>query len=333
MVGIREVARQAGVSATTVSRLLNEDETLVVMPETRERILKVVKDLDYQFDKKKKVKHTLAIVTPISEEEEIEDPYFRAIHLAILKKAKEQKIKVKEIFRINGQKALPNFSNYGAVIVIGHIAHEKMQQLQQQNSHIIVVDDPFAEGQFDYVGIDLESATRQQLDRLYEKGHRRIAFVGGYRKIAAPAGIEIKKDEVRLTAYLRWMKEHQLETYNCIYLGDWTPLDGMALTEDLIRQRPADLPTAIMAASDPIAVGIYRGLAKHQLKIPQQVAVVSFDNIEVSGFLNPPLSTVDLKTAELGERAAVLAIERIRGHHIKFAREILTAEICKRDSE
>ncbi|MHC5373229.1 LacI family DNA-binding transcriptional regulator [Enterococcus sp. LJL120] len=334
MVGIRDVAKRAQVSPATVSRLLNEDQTLSVTEETRQRVLAAVKELDYQVKKKIKRNASICIITPVSEEEEIDDPYFRAIRLGLTQEARQMKIAANRIFRLNEDKPLPEIDAFGAVIVMGHLAKELLAKLYQHNPNIIVVDDPLAEEKYDMVYVDIAKATENHLDRLYDKGHRNIAFIGGLRNsMQENHKFKISDDDIRAQTYRDWMVTRGLSENIQTYLAGWGPLDGMRLAEQLIEDHQDKLPTAILVASDPLAVGVYRALAKNDITIPDDIAVVSFDNVEVSEFMTPPLSTADLKTSEMGKAAIRLASEKIqevRGYPIGL---VIPAEIIVRESE
>ncbi|WP_303218979.1 LacI family DNA-binding transcriptional regulator [Enterococcus asini] len=339
MVGIRTVAKRAGVSAATVSRVLNEDKTLSVTKETKERIFEAV--AYYNYEKKARVtksKHVLSLITTVSEIKELEDPYFRSIRIGIQQQSDLSKITTKKVIRL-GEQALDyqDLRSSAAILVIGQVPVAMIRKIRAVNPHVVVVDDSrpeLLEIGADTVATDFPGATARQLDRLYSKGHRRIFFIGAQRTITDEAGQEMKENnDVRQLAYQQWMSAHDLQAEMKVYLGDWSTIEGLKVTEQLIRENQEKMPTAVMVASDPIAVGVYRGLQKHGYRVPEDVSVVSFDNIEMSEYLTPPLSTVNIETEELGKIAVRLAMERIQNQREVAVQVTLSNEIIQRDSE
>lgn len=335
MAGIRDVARRAGVSPTTVSRFLNEDSGLSITDETKKRIETAVAELSYVKGPAKRSRAaSVAIVTTVSEAEEIDDPYFRSIRLGIFEEAKKQKLAANRIFRLDSEFRSEELDSFGCVIILGHLEESFLEELYDHNSELIVVDDPYTSEKYETVYSDIEGAARQHLDRLYEKGHRNIAFIGGVRTAHLPNGsVTLDEEDVRTVTYKQWMMEKGLEDNIQLALGEWSTLSGMELTEAFLSEHKEKLPTAIMVASDPMAVGVYRAVQKAGLSIPEDTAMVSFDNIEVSEYLTPPLSTVELRTTELGRMAIRFAREKIDGVRSYPLRCIIPGKIIIRESE
>lgn len=338
MVGIRTVAKRAGVSTATVSRVLNEDKTLKVTEETKRKIEEAVSFYDYKKKvKNKKNAHSIGMISTVSEIMELEDPYFRAIRISIQKQAELSGIDLKQVIRLReGSLELDALADCDAILVIGQVVKEVIESIQQVNSHIVVIDDPSMKPglKVDAVDTDLRQATFQHLDRLYSKGHRDIVFIGGKRIPVDAQGNEVaSEDDNRLVAYKEWMRGKGLEdSINC-YIGDWGTLSGLKLTDDLLEEKKDQLPTAIMAASDPIAVGVYRSLQRKGIRIPEDISVVSFDNIEVAEYLTPSLSSVNIETEEIGKIAVRLAKERIDKLRTIPIRVLVDNEVIERESE
>ena len=338
MTGIRSVAKRAGVSTATVSRVLNQDKTLKVTDETKKKIEEAVRF--YNYKKKvsnKKVRHQISIITTVSEIKELDDPYFRSIRIGIQTQAKDSDIQLGEIIRLTEtQLNTSDLSESDAVLMIGQVLPEVIQEIAQKNPNIIVIDDPNIEPNLkvDAVYTDLRQSTFLQLDRLYEKGHRNIVFIGGKRIVLDITGEEhVFDDDSRCQAYIEWMKRKQLEGYIKTYLGEWSTLSALELTDLFLADYTEQLPTAIVAASDPIAVGVYRGLQRKGIQIPEDISIVSFDNIEVAEFLTPPLSSVNVETEEIGKFAVLLAKERIESKRTIPIKVLVDNQIIERDSE
>lgn len=335
MAGIRDVARAAGVSPATVSRVLNQDPRLSVTEETKRKIYAAVDELNYiKNENVKKPMVALALISTVTEADELEDPYFRRIRVGIEEEAKRQKINIHTIYRITDKIDFERIRKLAGTIIVGRIDERLMVEIQKVNPNIVVVDDYQDYAQVDSVYADLAGATRKQLERLYDKGHRSIALVGGYQFIKDRTGEVVRSEEdIRTTTYIEWMMRKGLAEYICTYEGNWTALDGMELSKQLLADKAGQLPTAIIAASDPIAVGVYRTLQKNQVKIPEDISIVSFDNVEVANYLTPSLSSVDVNTGEIGRMAVRLAKERAEGLRSVAVAVMIKGEIIVRESE
>ena len=103
--------------------------------------------------------------------------------------------------------------------------------------------------------------------------------------------------------------------------------------EELIQAQAQSLPSAIMVGNDPIAVGVYRALKKNNIRIPEDVSIVSFDNIEVAEYLTPSLSTVSIHTEEIGKLAVSLAKEMLTEDKKIPVHVIVSYEMIARESE
>jgi LacI family transcriptional regulator len=108
----------------------------------------------------------------------------------------------------------------------------------------------------------------------------------------------------------------------------------MQAADLLLKKHAQDkLPTAIMVGNDPIAVGVYRSLQKNGLHIPEDISIVSFDNIEVAEFLTPALNTVNVNTEEIGKLAVRMVNERIKEVRKVPIQVIVSNNIIVRESE
>lgn len=316
MVSIRDVARQAGVSPATVSRILNEDATLKVTADTRSRVIAVANKLQYRPDAKRRTagqagqqKLAVALISTFDEERELNDPYFRSIRTGIEHAAERWQMRIEMIFRlVDEQKDWSRLQNFGAVIIIGNPTDDLMAKIQALNVNVIVVDDDRPIQGYDIVHNDFSAQSYRVLDYLYDKGHRRIAFVGSDVALYDENGRAVDQHiDARHRVYDAWMAMHDLPKQT--HLVGWDTLKALEAVPEILAQKP----TAIMAASDPIAIGLYRGLQSQGISIPDEMAVISFDDIEVAGYLTPSLTTVHPEVEEMGKAALRLARERIVG--------------------
>ena len=338
MASIREIAKLAGVSPATVSRVLNADETMSVSPATRTRIIKVANQLNYHKvenlgpkSPKQSNKLSIAVIKTHSSKRENDDPYFRMIQEGIELEAGNWNFRL-ETLKL-GEVKLEQLAQFGAVLVIGAFTDETLADIHKVNQNLIVVDHHFASSRYDLVNTDFAKQTEQVLDYLYEQNHRHIAFIGGEIRTVDLNGQ--KRDmlaDVRTTAYEKWMMIHGLADNIQIKTGDWTMAFGVNAANELIEASGEHLPTAIISASDPISIGIYRALQLKNIAIPETISIFSFDDIEMAGFMSPPLSTAHIDSLEIGRVAVRLAKERISDGRQTALRVEVASEMIVRDS-
>ena len=179
----------------------------------------------------------------------------------------------------------------------------------------------------DWIGSNNRSGTKSAIDYLLDLGHRVIGCICGPQELA-PA-------RSRLTAYREAMapifQEEGLDMANYIHLGSFNFRGGTTGGMRLMNCNPR--PTAIFCSNDEQAVGLFRTIADLGLQIPRDVSVVGFDNIALAEMLNPRLTTVGQPIADLGERAILRVVERLRGEgSAPPSREMLPTTLQLRES-
>jgi LacI family transcriptional regulator len=157
----------------------------------------------------------------------------------------------------------------------------------------------------DTISVDNVAAARAAVGFLIERGHRRIGMVAG------EAGTPPREDRVR--GYVEALREKNLLFDRMLVRGaDFTEAGGYAATHELLRL--AERPTAIFAANDLMAMGALAALREARLHVPDDVAIIGFDDIPAARLVDPPLTTVAQYPERLGVRAAELLLERLAGH-------------------
>lgn len=309
MATVRDIAAKAGVSPATVSRVLNMDPTLNVTDETRVNVFKIAEELEYVPRNKRNPvpapeKKSIAIVSWLDYEREIEDPYYLSIRLAIEQKAGEYALSVRNCNLGNIDDSLK--SDEG-VIVLGRLSRQELREIYQYNEAIVIVDNNYAEPGFDYVGVDLADAMLEVLNCLYELGHRRIGYLGG-----TTTEVQKIRDFVdyRDIAYTDFMQEKGIYDETLIYEVKEFSF-RWAYKKILSVLRSGDLPSVILAGNDSMAIAAYRAIDECGLHIPEDISVVGFNDQPNAKYLVPSLTTVHIPTNFLGYTALDLLIDRI----------------------
>lgn len=328
MATIKDVAAMAGVSITTVSRVLNFDDTLNVASDTKKRIFEAAEKLDYSTSKQKKEKKkefSIGIVNWYSEGDEIKDPYFLSIRMAVEGRCTEKGIN----FSYLNLKA-DNFNkSIDGIIAIGKFGAYEVDEMKKVSNNIVFIDSSPNDLEFDSVVIDYQGGVKRALNYLKELGHFNIGYIGGEEYVENGS---TKIHDPRLDAYIDFMKSIKHFNKENIYIGRFLPEDGYSLMKKALKQE--NVPTAFFTASDPMAIGVYRALSEEGYKIPEDISIVGFDDIYTSKFLTPALTTVKVYTDFMGRIAVDTLMERIEGlwevcRKVVVPTKLLIRESCK----
>lgn len=318
MATIKEVAAQAGVSIATVSRVLNFDESLNVAEATKKRIFETAEALQYVPNSKRKSKEkpiTIGIAQWYTEEEELRDPYYLAIRIAVEKLCDKEKIEFRRITP-KYEKDMQD-KTFDGVIAIGKFGMNEVAYLKSLCKEIIFIDFSPEEELYDSVLTDYKRGTLKALRHLYELGHRHIGYIGGEEYIS---GQEKCIEDEREYAYLEFMKEKDLEEMQFVLKGEFKPEAGYALMKEALEK--ADYPTAFFVASDPMAIGAYKAVHEKGLVVGKDISIIGFDDIYTAQFLTPALTTVKVYTEFMAETAFETLKERLQSGR-KISKKIL----------
>ncbi len=297
MATIKDIAQKAHVSAATVSRILNQDESLSVTDQTRNRVLKIAEELNYTKKKPVKNKFTMGIFQWYSLFQELEDPYYQSIRIGIEHYCTKKQIEVIRAFRSDSNYA-EKLKKVDGLICIGKFNDAEIALFSSITPYVIFVDMKTKKIHCNTIVLDFQEAVIDILDYLTSLGHRHIAYLGGRESLSDDTFYL----EERRESFIQYCLRHNLCYEPYMKEGEFSAESGYQMTTELIKD--GTLPTAIFAASDPIAIGTMRALYEHGYRIPEDVSVVGFDDISIASFSNPPLTTVHTPTEFMGEYAA-----------------------------
>lgn len=330
MATIKDIASIVGVSISTVSRVLNFDETLNVTNITREKILKVADELDYVPLKNKKNKNKrckdIGIIYWYDYEEELGDPYYLSIRLAVEKKCNENNF---NLVKLTENSSNEDIKNVSGIIAIGRFNNETIEKLHSNNENIVFLDYCPDENKYDCVISDLEKATVKTLNYLYDLGHRKIAFVGGNLKEKNKYD-NLNNDE-RGSKYYEFMKCNDI--YKAEYFQKVEKYNfkcGYDMTKKVLEC--IEKPTALVVGNDTMAVGAYKAIAEANLSIPQDISVVAFNDQPSAKYMVPALTTVRIASEYLGSEAIDLLLDNINSNRQYNKKIVIPTELKIRES-
>lgn len=333
MATIKEIASLADVSISTVSRVLNFDETLNVSNSTREKILKIADELEYVTSKAKKSKNKgckdIGIIYWYNYEEELEDPYYLSIRLAAEKKCNENNL---NLVRLTENSDIDDINKVSGIIAIGKFNSNTIEKLSNANENIVFVDFSPNENKFDSVMADVGKATTEILTYLYKLGHRKIGFIGGKN----PESFSIKDAYIdeRSVKYKEFMIDNGIFNPSYIYITEkYTFKSGYNLMLKALTS--SNRPTAFFIGNDTMAIGAYKAIAESNLSVPDDISIVGFNDQPSAKYMIPALTTVRIQCEYLGISAVDLLLENLtsnRGYNKKviIPTEFKIRESCKR---
>jgi LacI family transcriptional regulator len=330
---IKEIASLAEVSISTVSRVLNFDETLNVSNSTRKKILKIADELEYIPLKAKKIKNKglkdIGLIYWYNYKEELEDPYYLSIRLAAEKKCNEHNL---NLIKLTENSDVDDISKVNGIIAIGKFNSETIEKLSNENENIVFVDFSPNENKFDSVLIDAGKATTKALTYLYELGHRKIGFIGG--KNTDNFSIEDIYIDERAVKYKEFMLEKDIYNPDYIYTTEkYTFKSGYNLMLKALKFE--NRPTAFFLGNDTMAIGAYKAISENNLSVPDDISIIGFNDQPSAKYMIPALTTVRIPSEYLGNAAVDLLLENLsfnRGYNKKviLPTEFKIRESCKR---
>lgn len=325
MVTIKDIADKAKVSPATVSRVLNHDDSLNVKETTRKRIFEIAEELEYSRKITKKVTKKLKIGTfySYSPEEELEDPYYLCIRLAIEKKIKQVGHKKCVLSLSTSQDTI---SSLDGVICTGTFTKKMLSTIESWNKPTVFIDTYSGTPQSDTITVDYKGAVQNILDEFIKNGHSKIGFIGGAPENPA----ESNEEDSRYIEFCDYLKRKGLYNESYIKICPYKAKSGRLLFKELYDEN--NLPTAIFASNDSVATGIYRAAYELGLDIPNDISVIGFNDIPGAKYMIPPLTTVRVYMEFMGEHAVEVLEHKIKDGRTIGVKVLVPTKLYVRDS-
>jgi len=329
-VTIKDVAKEAGVSYATVSHVINE--TRHVEPETEERVKKALKKLDYSPNIMARSlrggqSKTIGLIVPDTSNlffaeiaRKIEDIGFQQGYSVIIGNSDNDLNKQKNYIDTLIAK------NVDGVIFISTGSQELDLEIFPQNKiPIVVADRDMSLEIADVVLLNNKEGGYIATRHLAELGHKKIGCITGPNSLSPSME--------RVEGYKKALIDFDIIFHsNLIEVGDFQFKGGEQATDKLLKNNP-DI-TAIFVLNDMMAIGAMRAARRHGLVLPDDLSIVGFDNIELSEFITPSLTTIAQPFGEIASIAVRLLIERIQGNweNRKNQRKIFPPKLIIRES-
>lgn len=312
MATIKDIANKAGVSPATVSRVLNYDASLSVADETKKKVFEAAEELSYRKRPGKRYTgQKIAVVHWYTEKEELSDLYYLSIRLGIEQRCKQLDIDP-DIYFFN-KIADINAAEIEGIIAVGKFSAQQVKELTDINPAVVFVDYSPNEDKYDAVVIDFEKATQKIIDYFISTDHKEIGFIGGLELLK---GESEPLHDLREKTFRTYMQEKGLYDERFVYVGSFSVDDGYKLMARAIEELGDDLPTAFFTSSDVMAIGSLRALHEAGVAVPGRVSVIGINDMSISKYVYPSLSTIKVYTEIMGETAVDTLVERLEGRKI-----------------
>lgn len=295
------IARLAGVSRSTVSRVINDHPS--VRPEVREHVWQIIHQTGYQPHAAARSLATrrtqnIGVIIPESVTTLFADPFFSLFLSGVAAACNEKRYNLMlSLFSgpdgPNGvyERILHSASLDGVIVASATVDDPLVARLLRDGVPFVLVG-RHPDGRVPYVDVDNAGGARMATEHLIRLGHQRIATVTG------PLSMVSAQD--RLTGYKEALQAHRVPIDDALIAeGDYREGGGMAGARRLL----AASPTAIFAASDIMAIGVLKALHQEGLKVPRDIALVSFDDLPIATAVEPALTAVRQPIGRLGALA------------------------------
>lgn len=301
---IKDVAKLAGVSVSTVSRALSGK--VFVEEDTKQKVLAAVKELNYKPNVIARSLRegkfcTIALLVP-----DINSLFYPALMKDIEKAATQRGYSLILCNTNNDVKKekreIEMLSSRGVAGIVCLSVEDDIRHLQefQKNDNIpVVLINRDSEGRLGTISVDDEHGGYLMTKYLLEQGHRKIAGMFG--------SFEKKRFRERYNGCKRAMEEYEITDYKRYFIYDVDTIDE-ACQRSISMLEKEDRPTAFFASIDMMTMGIYSGIYQCGLKIPEDISVVGFDDIFVTKHMIPPLTTYHAPMKEIAEKAVDMLI-------------------------
>lgn len=327
-VTIKEVAREAGVSIATVSRVFNDSGP--VHDDTRQRIIDVARRLRYIPNGAARSlitskTQTLGVLLP-----DLHGEFFSEVIRGIDQMARQHGYHLLLSGSHNDRKEIEAALRAmlgrvdGLVIMYPDLDAAALQANLSEGLPVVLLNCRIEGDPFDAILIDNYGGAYAMTRHLLDYGHRRIALItGGPENFDAAERVRGYRDALR-EAGAAWSSELEAE-------GAFTERSGFEAVRPLLALSPR--PTAIFASNDSMAIGALSALREAGVHVPDEIAVVGFDDIRIAAYVSPPLSSVHVPIVELGARAVECLIEAVRDESRRaVCQEVLPTTLVIRDS-
>lgn len=342
-VTLKDIAKQAGVSISTVSRIINNDPNKKASKETSDKVWRIVQELGYlpNQNARKLIKghteespmQTKAIGCIFtSTADTYTDPFFSQIAMGIQQEVSNRGYVMGYSFSSYDMTDAALYNNISmnqvdGAIILGRFSKDVLKFFKTNIKNLVYAGVNYVDAGFDEVICDGYKGACKAIEHLISLGHKEIGFIG----TVGDHSISSVVNEHRYRAYLDTLSQNHINIDKDIICDtELSTLDAYESTKELLKKVTS--PTAFFCANDAVAIGAMKAIHEAGLKIPDDIAIVGLDDIEMASYVQPPLTTIHVPKEELGRFAVKILIDRIEGGHEMPVRLDIPFELIVRES-
>ncbi|MEH7276651.1 LacI family DNA-binding transcriptional regulator, partial [Neobacillus vireti] len=332
-----------GVSISTVSRVIQNDPSRNVNQETKNKIWEAVKELGYvpnqharnlvNNQQKNSITRTMKIGWVANPKTAETNPYYAEIYTGILDTLTNHDYSLISITKDEVENEALLLKTIHELGIEGLLLIDKIEdriiEYIQQNIPLVGLDFSYTDKNIAIIDYNREAAIKMVVQHFVTQGHRNIGFAGG----GAGENYEDLSAEYRFKGYQAAMEEAGFDIHpDWVINTKWRMENSYEEMNQLIKRNPNHLPTAMVCASDLMAIAAMRAVVENNLRIPDDIAFFGVDNLEMGKYSSPPLSTVEIPKYEMGKMAAKTIMEMVEGVITLPVKIILPFELVVRES-
>ncbi|PTM59736.1 LacI family DNA-binding transcriptional regulator [Desmospora activa] len=326
MATIKDVAKLAAVSVSTASSSLNGKKH--VKPETRKRVEAAAKQLNYQkngsaSDLKKIKTNTLVLIL-----DDLSGPFFSELIRGVQDVALSNGYDLITCSSLGGKNMTPKRfllekRSDGVVILAHNLDDETIARSARNGFPVVVLDRNLPHTHTLHIQVDNERGGYDAANYLLNLGHRAIAYISG--------PVVSYDNQERYKGFLKALSENGLTLPGKWQIcGEFTQQGGYHATNMLLSQRP--LPSAVFYANDEMAIGGLQAFAESGIKVPEDISIIGYDDILLSQYTTPPLTTIHQPKYQMGSLAAHLILQVLNGEELEQQSYTLQTQLIERES-
>lgn len=334
MVTIKDVAKATGVSPSTVSRVIADHPRISVA--TKRKVRKAMKEMGYHpnVSARNLVSQrtmSIGVIMPSSADKSLQNPFFPEVLRGIGSVTYDKGYSVTLATGQNDEQIYSEvermvYGRYidGVILLYSRLDDPVMKFLQDENFPFVIVGKPYEYlSSITHVDNDNFTAGKEITQHLIEQGHKRIAFIGGSKELFVTIDREAGYESALKDANLENKDEYRVHK-------DFLRSGGREAVEHLLSLNSP--PTGIVVSDDLVSLGVINALNESGYDVPEDLSIVSFNNVYLSEITRPALTTVDINIFELGAQSARALIEKASNKDEPAKRIIIPHKIIYRDS-
>ena len=322
---LKDIAQHTKVSVSTVSRVLNNDQTLNVNPQTRKSIIDYAKKIGYQKKPLKKNHRLIGVIIWIEQSDELKDPYFMEIRYGIERAAEASKTFIMTLYKSNDDYQLEKLKDVDGLICIGKFTRNEIEKFKKISPSMVFVDSSPQPEDYPSIMIDYYASTKSVIDYLLAKDYSSIGFIGGTEQFDNT----VQEDEYRHKYAKKILEKNHRYHEEHFHIGQFTVDSGYQRMVEALKK---PLAKAYFCANDMIAFGVLKALHENNIKIPEDTAIIGFNDVAQAAYTHPALTTLKIYTEAMGEEALVTLLKMIENPEQLPIKKIMPTKLIVRQS-